>query len=236
MKAIKNFAAQTTKFAEPKEVGDDNPLTKFLNTLSSEEKDAPFLNLSADKQIQYVQNIGDFQIQAMGDISEATIKSLTMLAMKLHKTNLNTFEISQTFAGSKEGLKEEIFTLKLRKFDEAELFAQKSEGQSIEYADKEAKEPLNKVDSFFNQENAIFDIMEQLKNKIPMNSTNELPLRTSAVLFVAELMSQINAEKFNATLEGLIDGDTPLNASYTVEAERKEIALDLDPSPKRKFN
>jgi hypothetical protein len=236
MKAIKNFILKTREFVEPKKVGEDNPLTTFLNTLTQEEKDGAFLNLSSDKQFEYVKSIGDFQLQAMGDISAATIKALTMLAMKLHKENIDEFEISQNFSGSKEGLKEELFTLKLKKIDHVGLVAQNKQDQSIEYADKEAKEPLKKLDNLFNQENAVFDIMEQLKNKFPMNSSNELPLRTSAVLFVAELMSQINAENFSATLEGLIDGDTPLNASYQVEAVRKEIALDLNSNPKRKLS
>lgn len=227
MKAIKNFIARTNKFNEPKEIGDNNSLTTFLNTLTQEQKDGPFLSLSADQQSQYVKAMAAFQIEAMRNVDEASIKALTMLAIKLHKSNIDEFEISQTFAGTKDGLKEEEFTIKLTKITD---IPQVTPG--VEYADKNAKKPKKKFDSLIHQDNAIFDLIEKLQSKLSMNTKNEIPLRVSGLLITAELMSQTNIQDLSATLQGLMDGDTDLKASYQVEATRKEVDLDLNNSAK----
>jgi hypothetical protein len=230
MKAIKNFIGSTTKFNEPKEVGDNNPLTNFLNTLTQEEKDGHFLKLSADQQSAYVRSMAAFQLEAMGDISEASIKALTMLAIKLHKSNIDEFEISQNFAGTKDGLKEEQFTIKLTKITEIPEVT-----PGVEYADKNSTAPKKKLDNLINQDNAIFDLIEKLESKLEMKPVNEIPLRVSGLLLTAEFMSQTNIQTLNATLEGLMDGNNLLNASYKVEATRMEVALDLDNNSKPKL-
>jgi hypothetical protein len=230
MKAIKNFIASVTKFNEPKEVDDNNPLTNFLNTLTQEEKDGAFLKLSADNQANYVKAMADFQMEAMRNVDEASIKALTMLAIKLHKSNINEFEISQTFAGTKEGLKEEEFTIKLTKITEVPEVT-----PGVQYADGTEKAPKKKTSSLIEQDNAIFDLIEKLDSKLEMKPVNELPLRVSGLLLTAEFMSQTNIQNLNATLEGLMDGDTNLNASYKVEATRKEVELDLNNTSKPKL-
>jgi hypothetical protein len=230
MKAIKNFIGSISKFNEPKDVGDNNQLTNFLKTLTQEEKDGHFANLSVDKQSQYVKAMAAFQLEAMGDISEASIKALTMLAIKLHKSNIDEFEISQTFAGTKDGLKEEEFTIKLTKITEIPEVT-----PGVEYADKNSTEPRKKFGNLIDQDNAIFDLMEKLDSKLDMKPVNELPLRVSGLLLTAEFMSQTNIQDLKATLEGLMDGDNLLNASYKVEAIRKEIQLDLNNNAKPKL-
>jgi hypothetical protein len=230
MKAIKNFIASVTKFNEPKEVDDNNPLTNFLNTLTQEEKDGAFLKLSSDNQANYVKAMAAFQMEAMRNVDEASIKALTMLAIKLHKSNIDEFEISQTFAGTKEGLKEEEFTIKLTKITEVPEVT-----PGVQYADGTEKAPKKKTSSLIEQDNAIFDLIEKLDSKLEMKPVNELPLRVSGLLLTAEFMSQTNIQNLNATLEGLMDGDTNLNASYKVEATRKEVELDLNNTSKPKL-
>jgi hypothetical protein len=228
MFGIKKFTLKTTKFAEPKDLDDNNSLTKFLNTLSKEEKDGEFLKLSSAKQINYVQAMAAFQIEAMGDIGEASIKALTMWAMKLCKSNIDEFEFSQSFYGTKENLKEEVFTIKLTKLNEIE-----DTKQNVEFGNN-LKSPRKKSESFLNQPDMILDIIEKLADRFPKEEQNRLPLRASGLLLVAEFMSQCNMQDLSATLEGLMDGDTPLNASYKVEAIRKEIGLDLVVEPKKR--
>lgn len=230
MKAIKNFIASVTNFNEPKEVTENNPLTNFLNTLTQEQKDGPFLNLSADNQANYVKAMAAFQLEAMRNVDEASIKALTMLAIKLHKSNIDQFEISQTFAGTKEGLKEEEFTIKLTKITEVPEVT-----PGVEYGDEKTKEPKKKTNSLIEQDNAIFDLIEKLNSRLDMKPVNELPLRVSGLLLTAEFMSQTNIQDLNATLEGLMDGDKNLNASYRVEATRKEVELDLNNTSRAKI-
>lgn len=78
-------------------------------------------------------------------------------------------------------------------------------------------------------------MIQKLNGQFPMNEKNELPLRVSCLLLVAELMSQCNMETMDITLEGLMQGDKNLNASYKVEAFRKEFELNPEMYSRKKF-
>lgn len=235
MKSIKKFILQKLAFLEPKKLDKNNSLELFLNTLTTEEKDKNFLDLNDSQKVQYTQALFKFQIEAMVDISEATFKALTMFAIKLHKENINEFVFEQSFYGTKENLKEELFYIKFTKIDHVEaLYPPKP---IIEYADEDSEEPRKKSDSLFNQSDMILEMLHKLNGQFPMKPNNELPLRTSALLLTAELMSQCNFWTLDLALEGLIEGNTPLNSSFKVQALRKEFALNLEEYPvkKKKF-
>ena len=53
----------------------------------------------------------------MGDISEAAFKALTMFAVKLHNNQTTEFKFEQSFYGTKENLKEELFSIKIYLID-----------------------------------------------------------------------------------------------------------------------
>ena len=166
----------------------------------------------------------------MGDISEAAFKALTMFAVKLHNNQTTEFKFEQSFYGTKENLKEELFSIKLYPIDSVA-----PSKPSIEYADENSHKSRKKTDSFLNQSEVALDMIQKLNGKFPMNEKNELPLRVSCLLLVAELMSQCNMETMDITLEGLMQGDKNLNASYKVEAFRKEFELNPEMYSRKKF-
>lgn len=229
MKFIKKFILERIKFLEPKNLDKNNALTLLINTLTPEENKGDFIHLSSLKKVQYTQAMANFQIEAMSDIGEAVIKSLTMFAIKLHKENLHEFTFEQSFYGTKENLKEELFSIKFIKVDNIEKSL-----QMVEYAEENSTMPRKKSETFFQQTDVILDIVEKLNGQFPMKPNNELPLRASCILLVAELMSQCNMETMEILLEGLIDGDNDLKTSYKVQSFRKEFILNVESYPPKK--
>lgn len=230
MNFIKKFILEKLVFKEPKDIAKDNSLDRFVNTLTQEEKDAPFMSLSDLQKVQYTQAITDFQIETMGNLGEAVTKSLAMFAIKLHKQNINSFSFEQSFYGTKEDLKEELFSIQFIKTNKIS----KTE-QMVEYADKTSHLPRKKSENFLQQSDVILQLVENLYGKFDMNSSNELPLRASCILMVAEFMSQCNMETLDITLEGLMEGDKDLNTSYQVKCFRKEFLLNPENYIKKKL-
>lgn len=230
MKSIKKFILQKLTFSDPKNLDDNNSLERFLSTLTEEEKSKNFLDFHQSHQVQYTKALFDFQIEAMGDISEAAFKALTMFAIKLHNSHTADFKFEQSFYGTKENLKEELFSIKIYPIDSVA-----PSKPMIEYANENSNKPRKKTESFLNQSDIVLNMIEKLNGQFPMNEKNELPLRVSCLLLVAELMSQSNMETMDITLEGLIEGDKNLNASYKVEALRKEFILNPEMYSRKKL-
>ena len=105
----------------------------------------------------------------------------------------------------------------------------------IEYAEEKSNKPRKKTESILNQSDMILQVIEKLNGKFPMNPKNELALRSSCLILVAEFMSQFNMENLDIGLDGLIDGDKNLNTSYKVEAFRREFTLNKEIYSKPKF-
>lgn len=230
MKFFKNFSLQKLIFAEPKDVGKDNAIDKFLNTLNTQDKEKDFIDFSPTKKINYTKAMYDFQVEAMGDLSEAVFKAVTMFAVKLHKQNIYNFTFEQTFYGSKDNVKEELFSITFKRTDKINQVK-----TMAEYADEKSRMPRKKHECLYEQSDIVLDIVENLEGQFTMNKRNELPLRASCILLVAEFMSQCNLETLDLGLEKLMEADTDLHTSYTVEARRKEFVLTPDSFPKKKF-
>lgn len=230
MKFFKNFSLQKLIFAEPKDVGKDNAIDKFLNTLNTEDKEKDFIDFSPSQKINYTKAMYDFQVEAMGDLSEAVFKAVTMFAVKLHKQNIDNFTFEQTFYGSKDNVKEELFSITFKRTDKINQVK-----TMAEYADEKSRMPRKKHECLYEQSDIVLDIVENLEGQFSMNKRNELPLRASCILLVAEFMSQCNLKTLDLGLEKLMEADTDLHTSYTVEARRKEFVLTPDSFPKKKF-
>lgn len=216
---------------EPKEIK-NNSLDSFLNTLTIEDKDKNFNDLTDTQKIQYTQALFKFQIETMSDITEAALHGLTMFAVKLHNENINEFIFEHSFYGTKKNLKEELFHIKFTKINYVEISQPLK--PTIEYADENAEQPKKKSESLINQSDMILEILHKLDGQFSMKPHNELPLRASALLLTAELMSQCNFLTFDLNLVGLSFGDVQLNTSFKVQALRTEFPLNIEEYPLKK--
>ena len=230
MKFFKKFSLSKLIFAEPKDLQKNNALDMFLATIPHEDKIKNFLDFSPAQQVGYTKALYDFQIETMGDLSEAVFKALTMFAVKLHQQNINTFSFEQTFYGTKENVKEELFSITFTKTDTL-----KDVNTMAEYENKKSPMPRKKHEQLYEQSDMVLDIIEKLEGQFTMNKRNELPLRASCILLVAEFMSTCNIETLDLGLQGLMQGEEDLHTCYIVKARRKEFVLTPESFPKKKL-
>lgn len=213
-----------------KDVGEDNALDTFLNTLSETDKNKKVFDLTQAQICDYVKALAIFQTEAIEDLLDCSSKAITMLCHRLHETNYPEVNFKVNFAGTKDEVKEENFTFHLKEIKENTIEL-KSDAKS-EYADDNSKEPHEKVNTFLNQSEKVWELFQQVKQALPDKKEGlDTAFTTAGLLIVFEYMSARNIADKQAKLEGLVKGEVQLGKSFEAHIIREEIEYELSNRP-----
>lgn len=216
-----------------KDVGEDNALDTFLNTLSETDKNKKVFDLTQAQICDYVKALAIFQTEAIEDLLDCSSKAMTMLCHRLYETNNSEVNFKINFIGTKDEVKEENFTFKLKEIKE-NMAQSKSDvtSETSEYAEDNSKEPHEKVNTFLNQPEKVWELFQQVKQALPDKKEGlETAFTTAGLLIVFEYMSARNIADKQAKLEGLVKGDVQLGKSFEAHITREEIEYKLSNRP-----
>jgi hypothetical protein len=201
---------------------DNNPLTHFLESLNDEEKSRDILQLE-DRQItQYIRAVTMFQLQAVENFSDCAMKGLILLGLRLHRYNIDELNVKVIFAGTKEHLKEEIFSLTIRENPQT-MDSLDIKKMPLHLAYSKDNIHHEKKNSFIHQHLRILALFKTIVSALKDKSGRDSLMATANLLVYFEYLSQHDLLKNELRLDHLILGEESIEKVYDIICERQEI-------------
>lgn len=186
----------------------DNSLALFIKSMSEEEKYTPVSKLPKSRIQEYIKALFEFQLEVIPNLEHNASKSFLILLNELEVNQVNKFQLNISFAGTKDEIQEERFNLNIEKSSE-HIIQDESEIEK-----NNSDHP--KINLFVNQQEAVIDIFQYLKQQFPMSRESNIALLSSSILSIFEFMSVNNLSKLSCFMDGVIVNGKNSDNNYKI--------------------
>lgn len=205
-----------------KRPGPNNPLALFIKSLSDDEKKTPVMELKPDRVIEYIKSMFEFQLEAIPDLEKNASKSLLIILHELNNNNLEKLDISMSFMGTKDEVKEENFSLHIKSIENVEDFE-----KSPTYFKNDERPSHEKINLFINQKENILSLVNRVKNTFSKSKDSSVVLVTAGLISIFEYLSVKDISEISVITKGLVKGDEVISKNYYSLINREELEFEI---------
>lgn len=209
---------------------DNDPLTKFMNTLSDVEKNGSFNELPKDKQYGKIKAIAEVYQSAIDNPLELLIKMHSMIMNTLRHHNIDNLTMNVSFSGSKLQVQQENFDIQ---FIKQEFISKQHNDITNDFFQAKKQSIKEKLNHLIENKDTVLSVYTDTHNTFKDNGDISSVL-TSQLLTVMNLISSFNMENYQIT--EMKEHQTDTTQLYSLFIKREEVNYTVAPNKSKKFS